>query len=130
MASTTTKIKSSGCNNTKMSSTGVKSRSSSSATTTVSTSKSAIAASTLNCNISESQSNRIQSSSSAKSSNESSNTMILTTTKPKRPMLTEVNDFMTCVLCGGYFIDATTIIECLDTCKYKGKNRVCFNLVY
>lgn len=23
-----------------------------------------------------------------------------------------------CVLCGGYFIDATTIIECLHSCKY------------
>lgn len=29
-----------------------------------------------------------------------------------------------CVLCGGYFIDATTIIECLHSCKYDRALRV------
>ena len=33
------------------------------------------------------------------------------------PML-EVNPHVMCVLCGGYFIDATTIIECLHSCEY------------
>ena len=32
------------------------------------------------------------------------------------PML-EVNPHVMCVLCGGYFIDATTIIECLHSCE-------------
>lgn len=32
--------------------------------------------------------------------------------------LTDVNDFITCVLCKGYLVDATTITECLHTfCK-------------
>ncbi len=30
--------------------------------------------------------------------------------------LTDVNEFITCVLCKGYLIDATTITECLHTC--------------
>ncbi|KAJ6224306.1 hypothetical protein RDWZM_002851 [Blomia tropicalis] len=48
-------------------------------------------------------------------------TTTTTTTKKvplKRPLLTDINDSLTCILCGGYFIDATTIIECLHTfCK-------------
>ena len=32
--------------------------------------------------------------------------------------LREVNEHLVCVLCGGYFIDATTIVECLHSCKY------------
>ena len=33
-----------------------------------------------------------------------------------RVCLTKVNEQLTCKLCGGYFIDATTIIECLHSC--------------
>lgn len=37
---------------------------------------------------------------------------------PEKPKaLTTFNPLMTCILCGGYFVDATTIVECLDTCK-------------
>ena len=32
--------------------------------------------------------------------------------------LKNVNEHITCVLCKGYLIDATTITECLHTCKY------------
>jgi hypothetical protein len=35
----------------------------------------------------------------------------------KTILLTDVNDFITCVICKGYLIDATTITECLHTCK-------------
>ncbi|XP_077515473.1 uncharacterized protein LOC144125712 [Amblyomma americanum] len=35
-----------------------------------------------------------------------------------RKKLVEFNEHLTCVLCGGYFVDATTIIECLHSfCK-------------
>lgn len=30
----------------------------------------------------------------------------------------DINKNLICVLCEGYFIDATTIIECLHSCKY------------
>lgn len=36
-----------------------------------------------------------------------------------RIKITELNPHLMCVLCGGYFIDATTIIECLHSCKCK-----------
>ncbi|XP_037292046.2 uncharacterized protein LOC119188215 [Rhipicephalus microplus] len=48
-----------------------------------------------------------------------------------RKKLVEVNPNLTCVLCNGYFIDATTIIECLHsfckTCivKYLEKSKLC-----
>lgn len=32
--------------------------------------------------------------------------------------LTEINPYLTCYLCKGYLIDATTISECLHSCKY------------
>lgn len=35
-----------------------------------------------------------------------------------RIKITELNPHLMCILCGGYFIDATTIIECLHSCKY------------
>ena len=36
----------------------------------------------------------------------------------RRVKLTELNAHLVCVLCSGYFVDATTIIECLHTfCK-------------
>lgn len=39
--------------------------------------------------------------------------------KTEKPiLLTDVNEFITCVICKGYLIDATTITECLHTfCK-------------
>ncbi|XP_076330037.1 polycomb complex protein BMI-1-A-like [Tachypleus tridentatus] len=38
--------------------------------------------------------------------------------RPSRLRVMEVNPYLTCVLCGGYFVDATTIIECLHSfCK-------------
>lgn len=30
----------------------------------------------------------------------------------------DLNRYLTCSLCGGYLIDATTIVECLHSCKY------------
>lgn len=33
-----------------------------------------------------------------------------------RVRLAKLNEQLTCKLCGGYFIDATTIIECLHSC--------------
>ena len=36
-----------------------------------------------------------------------------------RIKITELNPHLMCVLCGGYFIDATTIIECLHSCEYQ-----------
>ncbi|ELU14843.1 hypothetical protein CAPTEDRAFT_207553 [Capitella teleta] len=40
---------------------------------------------------------------------------MLSTSKVK---LTELNPHLICVLCGGYYVDATTITECLHTfCK-------------
>lgn len=35
-----------------------------------------------------------------------------------RAKLKEVNEHLICVLCNGYFIDATTIAECLHSCEY------------
>lgn len=32
--------------------------------------------------------------------------------------LRELNTFITCGICEGYLIDATTITECLHTCEY------------
>ena len=34
----------------------------------------------------------------------------------KRPIINDVNPEITCVLCAGYFVNATTIVECLHTC--------------
>jgi len=36
----------------------------------------------------------------------------------QRVCLAKLNEQLTCKLCGGYFIDATTIIECLHSCMY------------
>lgn len=38
--------------------------------------------------------------------------------RARRIPITELNEQLTCVLCKGYFIDATTIIECLHSCMY------------
>ena len=32
--------------------------------------------------------------------------------------LQDLNAHIMCVLCGGYLVDATTIVECLHSCKY------------
>jgi len=37
---------------------------------------------------------------------------------PRKLSLTDLNTHLVCVLCGGYLIDATTIIECLHSCKF------------
>ncbi|KAM3838467.1 uncharacterized protein ACN63O_022922, partial [Diretmus argenteus] len=43
---------------------------------------------------------------------------LLTMHRTTRIKITELNPHLMCVLCGGYFIDATTIIECLHSfCK-------------
>ncbi len=33
-----------------------------------------------------------------------------------------INEHITCRLCAGYLIDATTITECLHTCEYTQLN--------
>ena len=33
--------------------------------------------------------------------------------------LQDLNPHIMCVLCGGYLVDATTIVECLHSCKYR-----------
>lgn len=38
--------------------------------------------------------------------------------RASRIPITLLNEHLTCKLCKGYFIDATTIIECLHTCKF------------
>ncbi|CAG2179665.1 unnamed protein product, partial [Oppiella nova] len=49
----------------------------------------------------------------------------------KRPRLSDVNAELTCILCSGYFIDATTISECLHSfcksciVKYLQTNKCC-----
>ncbi|XP_050537052.1 polycomb group protein Psc-like [Daktulosphaira vitifoliae] len=51
--------------------------------------------------------------------------------QPNKLMVTDLNPHLLCVLCGGYFIDATTIIECLHSfcrsciVKYLEKNKYC-----
>lgn len=37
-----------------------------------------------------------------------------------RIKITELNPHLMCALCGGYFIDATTIVECLHSCESGG----------
>lgn len=36
----------------------------------------------------------------------------------RRGLLKKVNPQIVCYLCQGYYIDPTTIVECLHTCKY------------
>ena len=36
---------------------------------------------------------------------------------PKKPNIAEISPHLICALCGGYLIDATTIVECLHSCK-------------
>lgn len=43
----------------------------------------------------------------------------------------DLNEHIVCYLCAGYFIDATTITECLHTCKFQcNKRRWRFDLVF
>jgi len=35
-----------------------------------------------------------------------------------RATVSSLNDLITCCLCGGYYVDATAIAECLHTCTY------------
>lgn len=39
----------------------------------------------------------------------------------------DLNEHIVCYLCAGYFIDATTITECLHTCKYFSPNNTLSN---
>jgi hypothetical protein len=36
----------------------------------------------------------------------------------RKPRVRDLNAYLICVLCGGYYVDATTIVECLHSCKY------------
>ncbi|RZC34207.1 polycomb complex protein BMI-1-A, partial [Asbolus verrucosus] len=51
--------------------------------------------------------------------------------RAKKPSITDLNQHLTCKLCQGYFIDATTIIECLHSfcrsciVKYLETNKYC-----
>lgn len=36
----------------------------------------------------------------------------------RRVSLRDINPLLMCVLCHGYYVDATTIIECLHSCEY------------
>lgn len=38
--------------------------------------------------------------------------------QPNRIKITDLNPHLTCPLCAGYLIDATTIVECLHSCKF------------
>lgn len=44
--------------------------------------------------------------------------------------ITEINQQLTCVLCKGYFIDATTIVECLHTCKQTNNGDLAASTVF
>lgn len=46
-----------------------------------------------------------------------------------RVRLAKLNEQLTCKLCGGYFIDATTIIECLHSCTVSLCN-VIYDIAY
>ncbi|XP_071802857.1 polycomb complex protein BMI-1-A-like [Asterias amurensis] len=35
--------------------------------------------------------------------------------RPPRPKMADVNPLIVCILCGGYYVDATTIIECMHS---------------
>lgn len=59
--------------------------------------------------------------------------MELSSKKPDEKIkLLEINSYLTCYLCKGYLIDATTISECLHSCKYKYISHicVCVNITY
>ncbi|XP_038044496.1 polycomb complex protein BMI-1-like [Patiria miniata] len=35
--------------------------------------------------------------------------------RPPRPKMTDINPLIVCILCGGYYVDATTIVECMHS---------------
>jgi len=41
----------------------------------------------------------------------------------RRVKLKTINPHITCKICGGYFIDATTVTECLHTCEFFRRSR-------
>lgn len=47
---------------------------------------------------------------------------------PPKVYLKTVNPHITCNLCKGYLIDATTIVECLHSCKYTSFFSLSLNL--
>ena len=56
------------------------------------------------------------------------NLAILCHFQPLKIRILEINPHIVCSLCAGYFIDATTIMECLHTCKLtRMKYRISFN---
>jgi len=38
---------------------------------------------------------------------------------PRRLAVRDVIDHVTCRLCSGYLIDATTVVECLHSCEFE-----------
>lgn len=45
--------------------------------------------------------------------------------QPNRIKITDLNPHLTCPLCAGYLIDATTIVECLHSCKFPHMHTPC-----
>lgn len=45
-------------------------------------------------------------------------TIVVSPHKPIKVLLKTVSQQITCFLCKGYLIDATTIVECLHSCKF------------
>lgn len=43
---------------------------------------------------------------------------ILPMKEERKPLLKDLNNFLMCRLCGGYLVEATTIVECFHTCEY------------
>lgn len=43
---------------------------------------------------------------------------VTTMKETRRTLLKSLNPHLVCVLCAGYYIDPTTIVECLHSCKY------------
>lgn len=39
-------------------------------------------------------------------------------TRSKKKKIKDLNDNITCSICNGYLIEATTIIDCLHACEY------------
>lgn len=37
---------------------------------------------------------------------------------PKKILVKDLNPYLTCTLCGGYYVDATALIDCLHVCEY------------
>ncbi|XKL59145.1 hypothetical protein PGB90_000161 [Kerria lacca] len=48
-----------------------------------------------------------------------------------RVKLKDVNEYLICILCNGYFVDATSIAECLHSCFYDdGTRRTSFYFIF